>query len=360
MAGAKEALTRMAKTLVVGESDRGRRLDAFLQKHAAAASRAGIRQLIKSGAVSVNGRPADKGRTLWAGDVVRLERDPPPRDFIPKPVHTPLVIRLETERFVIVDKPAGWPSHPLQPTDEPTVVGALLARYPEMAGVGYAERESGLVHRLDNDTSGLLLAARDALAFERLSADLRAGKIAKRYIALVHGIYAGPKTLSAPLAPDRRSRMRVVTARRGPGSRGRIPTTYIDAAHPADGCTWLSVRASVAVRHQIRAHLAWVGHPLVGDTRYGAPKTADGRHVLHASELALHCPFSGQPYAVHSPFPARPSLPRLPEAFPPTDTDARGPKPETLPGQSAKYEVNRQRELPAGVPGDAARGGREP
>src|SRR5690606_32529654 len=214
-------------------------------------------------------RSPRKGLRLAPGDRVVLARAPAPSDFHARPdPRLALAIVHEDPWVVVVDKPAGVPSHPLREHEVGTIASALVARHPETSGVGYRLREPGILHRLDTDTSGLLLAARDELTFETLRAALKEGRIDKRYIALVDGRVSAPRTIDLAIAPHPRDPRRVVTlepdqAERVKGARPAL--TEIVRAEPIGVYTKVEVAASHATRHQVRAHLAAIGHPLVGD-----------------------------------------------------------------------------------------------
>lgn len=285
----------MSVELDVVEEDAGTRLDVLLVRRVEGMSRAKARRMIEEGGVRVNGRRARKGARVASGDHVHLDEAPAPTDYPATPdPDLPLVVRYEDAHLVIADKPAGVPSHPLRPDEKGTLAGALVARYPEMAHVGYAQREPGILHRLDNDTSGLLIAARSARAFELLRAMLTAGRIEKRYLALV-AESPGVRTIDAPIAPHPSDPRRVHACvdpldRRRAKARPAV-TEILRVERVGSGHALLEVRASVAVRHQIRAHLAAVGHPLVGDWLYGGPSVEGlGRHFLHASRLIFDHP----------------------------------------------------------------------
>src|SRR5690606_37544019 len=191
----------MSVELDVVEEDAGTRLDVLLVRRVEGMSRAKARRMIEEGGVRVNGRRARKGARVASGDHVHLDETPAPTDYPATPdPDLPLVVRYEDAHLVIADKPAGVPSHPLRPDEKGTLAGALVARYPEMAHVGYAQREPGILHRLDNDTSGLLIAARSARAFELLRAMLTAGRIENRYLAVVADS-PGVRPIDAPIAP---------------------------------------------------------------------------------------------------------------------------------------------------------------
>ena len=295
------------------------RLDVLLVRRVDGMSRTRARRMILEGHVRLNGRRAKKGQRLTPGDRVWVERLPPPADFVPIAVASPLRVVHEDEALVIVDKPAGVPTHPLRPDERDTVANALLARYPEMEGVGYALREPGILHRLDNDTSGLLLAARDASTFEALRVALKGGAIDKRYALLVDGSLEAPRTIDAPIAKHPSDPRRVHVCldpldRRLPAARP-ARTELLEATPLGDRFTRLEAKAVVAVRHQIRAHLAAIGHPLVGDWLYGgSSRDVLGRHFLHASALAFVHPRTAERLSVTSELP--PELASFLEAAP--------------------------------------------
>ncbi len=296
-----------AAELEVGDEDAGSRLDVFLVRRVEGMSRAKARRLIEDGEVRVDGRRARKGARVARGERVSLVALPPPADFpaLPDPDPT-LVVRYEDPHLVVVDKPAGIPTHPLRPHETRTVVGALLVRYPEMAHLGYAQREPGILHRLDNDTSGLVLAARSGHAFDVLRVALQQGRIDKRYQALVAGVVS-PSIIDAPVAPHATDPRRVhacVDPLDRARSKARPARTEILRVDRVGSFSLLEVAASVAVRHQIRAHLAAVGHPLAGDRLYGGPDVEGlGGHFLHASRLTFDHPLERDRVDVVSPLP---------------------------------------------------------
>jgi 23S rRNA pseudouridine1911/1915/1917 synthase len=256
------------------------RLDHYLRERDLGLSRRQLTFLFKAGHVRVNGRLASKGTRVQSGDRIDVQGIPaetgPAADF-----DVPLRIIYEDSHLVAVDKPAGVPSHALRAGEQGTVVSALLARYPELRGVGYRELESGLLHRLDNETSGLLLAARDQATFEQLRAAHEQDAFEKRYLALVRGRPPlGP--VHSYLLADRRS-VRVLNEP-APGAKAIV--TELLKVEPVGDCALVTVRLTRAGRHQVRAQLAALGHPILGDAQYGGPALPGlTRHFLHASEL---------------------------------------------------------------------------
>jgi 23S rRNA pseudouridine1911/1915/1917 synthase len=268
------------------------RLDVVLVQRVAGMSRAQARRLTSEGKVRINGRRAKKGDPLVPGDRVELEELPIPTDFTAAPdPDLPLAVVYEDARLVAVDKPPQVPSHPLRPDERGTVAGALAARYPEMRSVGYSPREPGIVHRLDTDTSGLLVAARDEATFDALRSDLKAGRWEKRYTAMVSGHLGAPRIVDFPLCRDPQDRRRVLACLLESEVlryEARPAETELLSAEPIGPHTLVEVRARTASRHQIRAHLAALGHPLVGDALYEGPSLEGlSRHFLHASRIEL-------------------------------------------------------------------------
>ena len=278
--------------LEMGEDDAGERLDVVLTRRVPELSRARAKALIEEGRVRVGGRSVKKSYAVAVGDRVTLADLPKPADFyaVPDP-DLMLQVLLENERYVIVDKPAGVPSHPLKEGEVGTLASALVARYPEMRDVGYSKREPGILHRLDNDTSGVMLAARDQETFDVLRRQLQAGEIEKRYLARCRGIVRAPMVIDTSIASDPRDR-RKVRACTDPREIKRLHAqparTEVLSSTPAEHGSLVEVRANNARRHQIRAHLASIGHPLLGDTLYGGPALApENRHLLHALSIKV-------------------------------------------------------------------------
>jgi 23S rRNA pseudouridine1911/1915/1917 synthase len=289
--------------LDIEPAEAGLRLDVVLVRRVPGMSRAKAREMVEEGAIRVNGKSPRKGLRLTPGDHVVLARAPAPSDFAALPDgRLPLVIVHEDPWIVVVDKAAGIPSHPLREHEVGTVASALVARFPEMSGVGYRMREPGILHRLDTDTSGLMVAARDEISFEGLREALRGGRIDKRYIALVDGRLSGPRTIDLPIAPHPRDPRRVVTI---DGIRGSRPAaTEITRVEPFGVYTKVEARAPHATRHQVRAHLAAIGHPLVGDALYGGSALPGlARHFLHASRIVLEHPHDHTSMRWSSPLP---------------------------------------------------------
>lgn len=292
--------------LVACETDSGIRLDKFLTQHVPGIGRLRAAELCVLGHVRIDGQRAKKSALLRSGAQVTVELDEP-ESLDPEP-ELPLDLRLERAEFVVVNKPAGMPTAPLGTRERGTLCGALLARYPEMQGVGYRAREPGIVHRLDTQTSGLVLAARSVEAFTRMSRALQREQLQKRYLAVVsaRGL-AESGEISRALAPDpaHPERVRVLEVGDTPGyarhkiTRYRVQRIAFDRA-------LIELSVGSAFRHQIRAHLAAIGHPIAGDAVYGGePLPALGaRHALHASQLSWAGVASMPGFTVDEPLPS--------------------------------------------------------
>jgi 23S rRNA pseudouridine1911/1915/1917 synthase len=284
----------------------GQRLDRVVAL-VAACSRAEAAALVDEGAVVVDGRAVTaRSHRVSEGDVLDLVLpEAPDDDGLPAPdasVEVPVVH--EDADLVVVDKPAGLVVHPGAGQESGTLVNGLLARYPELATVGEPDRP-GIVHRLDKGTSGLLLVARSAPAYDGLVAMLAAHEVARTYRALAWGTLAAATGLvDAPIARSSRDRTRMAVSVRGKEARTRYEV--VRAYHEPVAVTELLCRLETGRTHQIRVHLASIGHAVVGDTRYrGARQSLPlPRPFLHAEHLALEHPVTGEPLSFTSPLPA--------------------------------------------------------
>ncbi len=250
--------------------------------------------MFEGGVVRRNGRRADKGELVVEGDTIEFEEKEASTEAWPDE-HVQFRVRYEDKHFVIVDKPAGVPSHPLNPGETGCLANGLLARYPEMYQIGYDLRQPGLVNRLDNDTSGLMVAARTQPAFAALRAMLETGRIDKTYLALTHQALKA-QVIELPLAPSPRHRSRVEVS-----SLGRVAVTEVLGARATGRYFLVEARAEKAYRHQVRVHLAAVGAPIVGDALYGGEP--GDRHYLHAARVRFTHPMRGTPMEVEAPLP---------------------------------------------------------
>jgi len=284
----------MPRELRVPLEAAGERLDVFLAPHAG--SRAAAQRLIDGGHVTVDGAVKAKRQQLAGGELVRVAAPDvaAPAADVPE---ARFAIAWEDEHLIVVDKPAGVVVHPARGHRGGTLVQALAGR---VAGGEDADR-AGVVHRLDRDTSGLLVVARSEPVHAALKRQLAARELVREYLALVEGRPPARRgTIDAPLGRDRRVRTRISTDTDEP--REAITHFEVERALPHD--TLLRVRLQTGRTHQIRAHLLAIGHPVAGDPEYGAP----GRHglerqFLHAARLAFPHPVSGAAIDVRSPLP---------------------------------------------------------
>ena len=287
----------------VYEADLPERLDKAVAK-LFGVSRGRAMDWIAEGRVRVDGRRAPKGAQVAHGAHVSVDM-PPPDQPAPQP-ELPIRIVHADVHLVVADKPAGMPSHPLKPGERGTAANALVGRFPELAQVGPSPREGGLVHRLDTDTSGLLLAARTQAAHAMLRAQFAARTVDKGYLALVAGeIHAGGE-IALPLLHDPRDASKMLPASDPDYAAehgARQALTTFTPVERRGGFTLLEVQIATGVMHQIRAHLAFIGHPLAGDTLYGGPLVAGlDRHFLHAARLGFLHP-DGSRASFASPLP---------------------------------------------------------
>jgi 23S rRNA pseudouridine1911/1915/1917 synthase len=297
---------RDAETFVVGDGD-GVRLDQFLVRHVPGCSRRQARLAIGAGAVLVNGRRGRKGQALRPGDVVRADR----AAWDGAPAAQPdlaVSVLYEDGTMVAVDKPAGMAAIALRVGDRDTVANYLLGRYPDLCGVGDAAFEAGLAHRLDTATSGVLIAARNDAAWRRLREQFRDRRVDKLYLAVVSGDVRRGGTIVTPIAhrPRRRREMCVCEQpERARLLRARPALTRYRPLWRLGEATLLAVRIPTGVRHQIRVHLASIGHPVLGDPVYGetAATPAAPRLLLHASRLAFAHPVDGRRVIIRSALP---------------------------------------------------------
>lgn len=281
----------MSTEVVVTDELDGARLDKALVTLLPNASRAKVKRAIEEGLVRVNGRRAAKGTSIAAGDTLRVESEDLEQTGACVPTaDAPLDVRFETEKLLVVFKPAKMPTAPIRAGETGTLANALVGHYPQLAGVGYGEREPGLLHRLDNDTSGLLVVAKDTASFSTLRAAMEAGQVEKHYLLVCAAAdLAESGTLSFPLANHPKDQKRVLACihpRDVMRNAPRPATTEYNVVRTVGERALVRASAGMALRHQIRAHFAAIDHPLLGDTLYGgigAPGLE--RHALHAERL---------------------------------------------------------------------------
>lgn len=297
-------------TFRVADEDSGARLDAYLAARVEDWSRARLQRLIEDGDVLVGQRAVKSSYKLRAGDCVDVELTPPPSsEFTPENI--PLEIVYEDDDLLVVNKPAGLIVHPAAGVSSGTLANALAYHFQQLSTRGGRVRP-GIVHRLDRDTSGLMVVAKTESAHENLQDQFRARSVFKSYVALVHGrVEEDTGRIEEPLARDPRNRTRQAIVR-----GGRPALSIYRVRRRFDKFTLLDVQIKTGRTHQIRVHLAWIKHPVVGDELYsgGRDKTvpdprlrarinALGRQFLHAEQLAFNHPRTNERLRFTAPLP---------------------------------------------------------
>lgn len=309
----------MFKLLIVEAGQAGQRLDAFLCQHDLVKSAHAARRAIAAGCVRIDGRPGKKGARLTEGQRVELS-EPLDTKIAPTPAaEIELPVLCVDEHLVAVNKPAGLPSHPLRANEGASAVGALLARFPECAQASPDSREGGLVHRLDRGTTGVLIAARDKKTWAELRAALSAADCQKTYRAEVVGrfpsIAAGEKDFVSPGAkpntlvvtvPIGRVGRHGAKVKLGGGRQPLAALTTVELVEQRADTALIEARLHRGRTHQVRAHLSYLGIPVVGDSTYGQPDAdpeAPGLLHLHAASIVFRHPVTGRDMRIDAPLP---------------------------------------------------------
>lgn len=287
------------KAVFVGEDGVGERIDRYLAAQGDPfISRSYVQDLIAQGLVQVNGHVCRRAsKRLAAGDCIVASIPPPPKGR-PEPEDIPLDIVYEDAAVIVVNKPRGMVVHPAPGHDSGTLVHGLLAYDPSLAGVGETDRP-GIVHRLDKETSGLIVVARNAAAHRYLIAQLKARTVGRYYLAFVQGVVPDERwTVDAPIGRDpvRRQRMAVVPT-------GKPAVTHFETVETYNAASLVRADLVTGRTHQIRVHMAHVGHPVIGDVRYGAAKGVFAGQALHAYRLTLRHPETGRLLDLQVPLP---------------------------------------------------------
>ncbi|MEJ7575658.1 MAG: RluA family pseudouridine synthase [Pyrinomonadaceae bacterium] len=293
-------------TFQVSEEDVGARLDAFLAARIAEKSRARIKRLIETGDVLVNNAVVKPAHKLRAGETIEIEftETLPLTELAPENI--PLEIVYEDAELAVVNKPAGLVVHPGAGVSSGTLANALAFHFQNLSPRGGALRP-GIVHRLDRDTSGLMVVAKTVAAHEKLAEEFQARRVYKSYVALVHGRLAEERgRIDQPIGRDARHRTRMTVLREGSGGRNALSLYRVRTRF--NRFTLLDVEIQTGRTHQIRVHLAWLKHPVVGDEVYGAGRDRNlpdanlrnsiralNRQFLHAARLGFYHPRSGAP-----------------------------------------------------------------
>lgn len=290
----------MERTIVLQAERGGVRVDKYVAEAVPDLSRAAAQRLIDEGRIRVNGAVVKASYRLEPGDAIAVEIPPPVEaSLAPEPI--PLDIVYEDSDILVVNKPAGMVVHPGFGHAGGTLVNAVLAHCPDLAGVG-GKLRPGIVHRLDKDTSGLIVVAKGDAALRDLQAQFQGREVQKAYLALVEG-HVSPATglIDAPIGRDPRARKKMAVVPRG----GREAQTEYRALEFYDAHTLVEAHPLTGRTHQIRIHMAFIGHPIVGDPVYGFRKqrAQAPRLFLHAARLGFRLPSTGEWREFQAPLP---------------------------------------------------------
>jgi 23S rRNA pseudouridine1911/1915/1917 synthase len=275
----------------------GDRVDVFIARALPEISRSYVKRLLDGGLVTIGGRVPKASEKASKGAEIVVEV-PPPEELSLEPQLIPVAVIYQDNDLIVVDKPPGLTVHPAPGHPSGTLVNALLAMCPDLQGIAGTLRP-GIVHRLDKDTSGLLVVAKNDRAMRALQSQLSERRVHKTYLALVRGI-PSPREgqIEAPIGrnPKNRKKMAIV-------GDGRASTTRYKVREELPGHALLEVEPVTGRTHQIRVHLSAIGHPIVGDSVYGRPSPLVGRQFLHAWKLAFAMPLGGRQVEFESPLP---------------------------------------------------------
>ncbi|MGQ9557846.1 MAG: RluA family pseudouridine synthase [Desulfurispora sp.] len=284
----------------VGEEQAGQRLDRFLAGQNPDLSRTYLQELIDQGRVAVDQRQGKAGQRVKPGQQVTVLL-PPPRDLEVRPEKIALDIYYEDSHVIVVNKPRGMVVHPAEGNYSGTLVNALLYHCRDLSGINGVLRP-GIVHRLDKDTSGLLVVAKHDQAHVHLAEQLKERQVRRRYLALVHGLVRHQKgSIDAPIGRDPRDRQKMAVVFRN----SKPALTLFLVRRYCGQYSYLELQLATGRTHQIRVHMAYIGHPLVGDPKYGPARShqvLDGQ-FLHAALLGFRHPFSGEYLEFRAPLP---------------------------------------------------------
>jgi 23S rRNA pseudouridine1911/1915/1917 synthase len=287
-------------TLTVEAGETGR-LDRFVAARLSDLSRTAVQRLIEDGFITHNGLPCEAADKIEPGDEIVVRVPPPaPTELLAEDI--PLAIVYEDDDLIVIDKPAGLVVHPAAGHDSGTLVNAVLGHVPDLEGVG-GEVRPGIVHRLDKDTSGLMVVAKNDRALHLLQDQFKSRTVKKMYVALVEGLVDPPEgVIDAPIGRNRNHRKKMAVTPDGRAARTRYQTRRVFHDPPV---TLVECYPETGRTHQIRVHFAWLHHPLVGDTIYGkrTPHFDLSRHFLHAAALTLVLPSTGEARTFTAPLP---------------------------------------------------------
>jgi 23S rRNA pseudouridine1911/1915/1917 synthase len=268
----------------------GGRLDKYISEQRPDISRSQAQRLIDDGRVTVNGSPARASYKVIAGDIITITVPPPPPSSL-TPEEIPLKILYEDDDLMVIDKPPGLTVHPAPGHPNHTLANAILSHLPEIPDTGDRQRP-GIVHRLDKDTSGLIIVAKNSSAHQNLTEQFKNRVVSKTYLTLVRGqVKPDMGTIEAPIGRDRSHREKMVVT---DSSHGREARTNYRVRQHIGKYSLLEVKPETGRTHQIRVHLAAIGYPVIGDETYGGKSPLLGRQFLHAHRLRFQLPSTGE------------------------------------------------------------------
>ncbi len=290
--------------LTATQQDVGMRLDVWLAGRLPDMSRSRLQSLLSAGQISLAGRRAKASLKVTAGMTATVTIPPPaPVALVPEDI--PLQVLHEDRHLLVVNKPPGMVVHPAAGHSTGTLVNALLYRCPGLEGIG-GEQRPGIVHRLDKDTSGAIVVAKNDAAMVRLSAQFRNRKVRKEYVAIVRGCPVPPEQrIETPIGRNRHDRMRMSTR---PAGKGRTAVTHLRVERSFGNFSLVRLQIETGRTHQIRVHMAHIGHPVAGDRQYGGRRErADAgrfpRQMLHAETLSFTHPATSRTVSFKAPLP---------------------------------------------------------
>jgi 23S rRNA pseudouridine1911/1915/1917 synthase len=284
----------------VREGEAGKRLDVFLAGEAEDCTRSHIQKLIADGFTAVNGVTARASYKVKQGDLIRLEI-PEPEGMETKAENIPLEIFYEDSDIIVINKPRGMVVHPAAGNYSGTVVNALLHHCGDLSGIGGVLRP-GIVHRLDKDTSGLIMVAKNDAAHVSLARQLKDRQVTRIYLALVHGrVKEQAGVIEAPIGRDPKNRQKMAVVHKN----AKQATTNYRVLKHFNEYTYLELKLETGRTHQIRVHLSFIGHPVVGDLKYGPsrPHFDLKGQFLHAAVLGFKHPRTGACLKFEAPLP---------------------------------------------------------
>ena len=286
--------------LTVTSEEAGQRADSLLARRLEGLTRSAAARLLEEGRVTDRGRPAAKNLRVQPGQVLEVQL-PEPEEPEARPQNIPLDVVYEDQDVIVVNKPTGMVVHPAPGHPDGTLVNALLHHCGDsLSGIG-GEKRPGIVHRIDRDTSGLIIAAKNDAAHLALSAQLKDHSLSRTYECLVTGnMKQDSGTVDAPIGRSSADRKKMAVV-----PTGRRAVTHWEVVARYPGVTHLRCRLETGRTHQIRVHMAHIGHPILGDTVYGAKKPVPGLtgQCLHATGLRFIHPRTGEPVELHCPLP---------------------------------------------------------